>query len=258
MTFPGKNLTIETGYGFNAGSALLLDLEAGSGIVGAQAAANTALSGASGGLTAFLLQYVYSNVIQGESRLDLVGMMNGVLSGLVAITAGCGTMELWGAFITGSVAGVVYLVGSNFLVRLHIDDVVDGIPVHLFNGIWGMIACGLFSTDQGLQRAFQISAGADLLSNQVIACLFIIGWSVAMSFPFFFALNYFGILRSDVLAEVIGLDVVNLDQSKRDDAISGEIQQDIDTFRNELDRSRSGPQVAQRISQDSNFSDDDY
>lgn len=237
------------GFGFNAGSSLLLGLEADSGVVGARAIANTCLSGAIGGLSSFLLQSSYSLVVRGEAKFHLVSVMNGVLSGLVAITAGCGTMELWGAFLTGSVAGLIYLLGSHALVRLHIDDVVDSIPVHLLNGVWGMLACGMFSPDAALQQVFNISGGAGLFGNQVIGVLFIIGWSVAMAYPFFLVLNYFEILRTDVVAEVIGLDVVNLDQSKHGEAISGEIQQDIDTFRNELDRNRDSDHVpvAQRI-----------
>jgi Ammonium Transporter Family len=218
---------------------LLLGLEEGSGRVAAHAAANTAVSGAVGGLSACLISLAYAKLYGGGAMFDLVATMNGVLSGLVAITAGCATMELWGAMLTGLIAGMLYLLGSRLLIKLRIDDVVDSIPVHMVNGIWGMLACGLFSTRQLLKFTFGIEDPSGLLVNQIIGVCCIITWCVAMSVPFFLALSYCGILRSNVVAEVIGLDVVNLDSSKRGKAISGDIQQDIDTFRDELDRNRS-------------------
>lgn len=206
-------------------------------------AANTAISGAVGGLSACLIGSALLSADGGGEAMfsDLVSTMNGVLSGLVAVTAGGGTMELWGAVITGGVAGILYLIGNRLLIRCRIDDVVDSIPVHMVNGAWGMIACGLFSTKDRLQLVYGIDkdVAGRLLVNQLIGVVAIITWCVAMAVPFFLALSYLGILRSNVVAEVIGLDVVNLDSSKRGKAISGDIQQDIDTFRNELDRSRN-------------------
>ena len=57
--------------------------------------------------------------------------MNGCLTGLVAITARCASVESWAAVFIGFVAGWVYLIGSKFLVWLRIDDAVDAVPVHL-------------------------------------------------------------------------------------------------------------------------------
>jgi ammonia channel protein AmtB len=214
-----------------------------SGRIAAHVAANTAISGAVGGLSACLIGSAILSASGGGEAMfsDLVSIMNGVLSGLVAVTAGCGTMELWGAVFTGGIAGILYLIGNRLIIRCRIDDVVDSIPVHMINGAWGMIACGLFSTKDRLQLVYGIDkdVAGRLLVNQLIGMVSIITWCVTMAVPFFLALSYLGILRSNVVAEVIGLDVVNLDSSKRGKAISGDIQQDIDTFRNELDRSRN-------------------
>jgi ammonium transporter, Amt family len=217
-----------------------LGLAEGSGQVASLVAANTALSGACGGLSAFLAHSAYFWFVKGEILLDLVSAMNGVLSGLVAVTAGCATMDLWASLVTGTIAGWLYLIGSYGLVRFRIDDVVDSIPVHLVNGMWGMLACGIFSSNEHLRFAFGIEDSSGLLVNQIIGMFSIVTWSTSMAVPFFLALNYFGILRSNMVAEVIGLDVVDLDESKRGDAISGEVQQDIDIFRHELDTSRKG------------------
>lgn len=146
--------------------------------------------------------------------------MNGTLTGLVAVTAGCGTVNYWAAFVIGLVAGVVYLGGSKLLIYLRIDDAVDAIPVHLFGGVWGLLATGLFSTKPHMEAAFgfgdhvglfyEITSGsfdAVLLLNQVIAIFFIFGWSVATMGPFFVWLNYMGWFRADSLEEIVGLDL---------------------------------------------------
>ena len=70
----------------------------------------------------------------GEYIFDLTKTMNGCLSGLVAVTAGCGTVENWAGVAIGAVAGLLYLGGSTFLIKIKLDDAVDAIPVHLFNG----------------------------------------------------------------------------------------------------------------------------
>jgi Amt family ammonium transporter len=71
---------------------------------------------------------------------------NGILGGLVAITAGCADVEAHGAFWVGLIAAPVYLVlSSKPLVKLKIDDVIGASPVHLFCGMWRVIAPGLFA-----------------------------------------------------------------------------------------------------------------
>lgn len=83
----------------------------------------------------------------GEPYFDLKYAMNGSLAGLVAITGGCGVMEPWAAIITGLVAGLLYLVGSRFLVKIRLDDAVDAIPVHMFNGTV-LVSLSLFGTSR--------------------------------------------------------------------------------------------------------------
>ena len=71
--------------------------------------------------------------------------MNGTLGGLVSTTGACGVVEHWAAVIIGFFAGIFYFSVSKLLVRMRIDDVVDAVPVHMTNGIWGTIAVGLFA-----------------------------------------------------------------------------------------------------------------
>jgi Amt family ammonium transporter len=208
------------GYGFNPGSALLLTEAESTGKVAALAAVNTSLAGASGAIGALMTNLYIEERKTGELAFDLTAAMNGTLAGLVAITACCGTIETWAAICVGIVAGWIYLMGSKMLLKLRLDDAVDAIPVHMFNGMWGLIATGLFSspgrlidaygTDERLGLFYSFGQGkfdGTLLLIQCMTMLFIIGWSIAMMLPFFIWLNYMGWFRADSLEELVGLDM---------------------------------------------------
>jgi Amt family ammonium transporter len=92
--------------------------------------------------------------ITGVHTYDLGYTMNGCLTGLVAVTAGCATVETWVAVLIGIVAGWVYIGASKLLIRYRIDDAVDAIPVHMVGGMWGVIATGLFTKKDLLHNAF--------------------------------------------------------------------------------------------------------
>ena len=221
--FPGHSMALQLlgtmilwfgWFGFNGGSALALDRNIG--LNAANAAVATAISGASGGLSALFTNFWLEERRTGEPSFSLVMCMNGALSGLVAITAGCALVEPWGALIMGTVAGWLYIWGSHLLIRLRIDDVVDAIPVHMINGCWGLLGLGLLASPRKLELAYGHSehAGwffdftdAHLLGAQVCAALWISGWTLFTMFPFFIWLNYKGWLRADSLEELVGLDI---------------------------------------------------
>lgn len=197
---------------------MLLPNAQDSGAVAARAAVNTTLAAACGAATA-LFTGAFWNGHRGELAFELPLAMNGALGGLVAITAGCGTVELWGAVVIGSVAGWVYMLSSMALERLRIDDAVDAIPVHLCNGAWGVIATGLFSSEEGMRSAFgsdervglvyaiaRVDFDAVLLRNQLYALLFVLGFVLVTMAPFFLMLNYLGWFRADMVEELAGLD----------------------------------------------------
>lgn len=104
------------------------------GRVAALAAVNTSLAAASGAATALFVNLYVQERRKGEYIFDLTKTMNGCLAGLVAVTAGCGTMENWAGVAVGMVAGLIYLGGSALLIRMKLDDAVDAIPVHMFSG----------------------------------------------------------------------------------------------------------------------------
>jgi len=206
-------------YGFNPGSTFGVS-SADSGEVAALVAVNTTLAACAGALSAMFTSTWIGYRSSGLHTYDLAYTMNGLLTGLVAITAGCAAVECWAAVVIGIVAGWVYLGASKLLIKLRIDDAVDAIPVHLFGGAWGLVATGLFSAPELMEKAYgqsehvgwfyewnRGSGDFTLLGIQLISILFITGWTVALMYPFFRILNVFGALRVDALEEEVGLDI---------------------------------------------------
>jgi Amt family ammonium transporter len=146
--------------------------------------------------------------------------MNGCLTGLVAVTAPCASIEPWAAVVVGITAGWAYLIGSWTLIRFKIDDAVDAIPVHMVGGAWGLICTGLFSNETRLEAAYGIteyigwfmewgrgSGSFNLIGAQLISVLFIFGWTFVVMGVYFYVLNYFGWFRIDEIEELVGMDV---------------------------------------------------
>lgn len=142
--------------------------------------------------------------------------MNGCLTGLVAITAGCATVDTWAAVVIGIVSGWVYLAISKTIVKLRIDDAVDAIPVHMGGGMWGILAAGLFSKPSLLLAAYGNDSnpgwfyqGNDftLAGIQIVAIIFVFGWTFCVMGAYFYFLNYMNWLRIDPLEEEVGMDI---------------------------------------------------
>lgn len=188
------------------------------GALAARTAVNTTLAAAVGAVTSLFTSAIV-NGHKGELAFELPLAMNGALGGLVAVTAGCGTIEMWAAVVIGAVAGWIYMIFSSALVRWRIDDAVDAIPVHLFNGIWGIISTGLFSSPEGMRATFatddrvglvyaieRVDFDMIMLRNQIYALGFILGMTCFTMGPFFYILNYLGWFRADAVEELAGLD----------------------------------------------------
>jgi len=225
--FPGHNISLQMlgtfilwfgWYGFNSGSALLgTNPEASN--VAALAGVNTTLAAGTAGMSALFMNLWWLERYTGEPFFDLKYAMNGSLCGLVAVTGGCGVIEPWAAVMIGLIAGILYILGSKGLVRLRLDDAVDAIPVHMINGIWGLIAVGLFASPARLMDAYlkadhvglfyswyEGNSDGTLFGIQLIGILFIMGWVLTIMFPFFIWLDWKGWFRSDPLEEIVGLD----------------------------------------------------
>ena len=128
-------------FGFNGGSVLSADPALTSLTL-----VTTCLAAAAGGVSAALTSRIAYN------NLDLTMFMNGVLGGLVGITAGADQMLPMSAIIIGTIAGPIVVAGVALLDKCKLDDPVGAIPVHLFCGIWGTLAVGLFGEMAGFDQ----------------------------------------------------------------------------------------------------------
>ena len=206
-------------YGFNPGSALAIANE-DSAATAALCAVTTTLAAATGCVTAMFVDSIIDSMATGETSYDLTMAMNGCLGGLVAVTAGTSVVTPFASIIIGFIGGLVYIGGSKLLIILKIDDAVDAIPVHFFNGAWGVIAVGFFANGGLMETAgyaagheglFYEWAGDDPDGNLMIcqlACVcWVIGWVVILMTPFFYILLAAGMFRVDALEEEVGLDI---------------------------------------------------
>jgi len=201
-------------YGFNPGSTLGIT-PAGYGPIMARAAMCTTLSAAVGGITVVFFDRIFSKTYD-------VGMVcNGILAGLVSITAGCACMLPWAAFLTGFIGAFVYYGASKLMLKLKIDDPLDAFAVHGACGFWGVLAVGVFGHPEfvgfgwdgengdvaGDEYAGFLYGGSTLFGAQLVALIIEIAWVASLSTAMFFALKMSGILRVSEEVEMAGMDV---------------------------------------------------
>lgn len=117
-------------------------------MISGHVAVTTTLGAGTGGLTALLLNFLF------KRHWSLERLLNGILGGLVCITAGCAFVEAWASLIIGIIGGLVYYGGAQLLFKLKIDDPVEASVVHGFCGIWGVLATGLFASPYRINFLF--------------------------------------------------------------------------------------------------------
>ena len=144
-----------------------------------------------------------------NGKPDVSMCLNASLAGLVGITAGCDALDAIGATIVGIVSGILVVVVVEFLdLKLHIDDPVGAVGVHLANGIWGTLAVGLLANPAapaGLEGLFY-TGSAKLLGIQALGIVAILAWTaVCMIITFFIIKKTIG-LRVSSEEEIKGLD----------------------------------------------------
>ncbi|GBG28790.1 Ammonium transporter [Hondaea fermentalgiana] len=200
--------------GFNPGSVLAL---VGNSNLAARAAVNTILSSATGGLSSLL----FSTYINPGREWDINGALNGVLAGLVSITGGCPVVTPWGSLIIGLFGGIVYQLGSKFvLLIMKLDDPLDAVAVHAITGMYGLIVVGFFAKTEFVQElagfdesvSYKDFSGVfyggngKLLGCQLVEIAVILPWVSVLIFPYFYLLRRFNWLRISARAEEIGID----------------------------------------------------
>ena len=177
-TIPGHNLPLASvgafilwfgWFGFNPGSSL--------GAVGnweliGSVVVNTFLASASGGIATMIYTYFT------YSKIDITMVINGVLAGLVSITAGCNVVEPISAIIIGVIAGILVDIAVVFFDKIKVDDPVGAIAVHGVNGLFGTLAVGFFAIEGGLFYG----GGISLLITQVLGVTTIALFSFTVTF----------------------------------------------------------------------------
>jgi Amt family ammonium transporter len=197
---PGHNMSIATlgclilwigWFGFNPGSQLAADLAV------PQIALVTNLSGAAGGIAATFTAWALSG------KPDLSMVINGILAGLVGITAGCGGIGYWGAIIVGLISGIIVVFSVGFFDSIKIDDPVGATSVHLVCGIWGTLAVGLFHQELGLFYG----NGITQLIAQIIGIVSVGVFTVVATSIIWIAIKSLIGLRVSSEEELKGLDI---------------------------------------------------
>jgi len=194
QAIPGHNIPLATGgvlilwlgwFGFNGGSVLSADPTLTSLTL-----VTTCLAAAAGGVGAFILSTIlYKN-------LDLTMFLNGILGGLVGITAGADQMSPTDAILIGGIAGILIVLAVSFIDRIKLDDPVGAIAVHLICGIWGTLAVGIFGA---------LASGAQFLS-QLIGVVSYASICIISTFVILFTLKKTIGIRVSEREELEGLD----------------------------------------------------
>jgi len=186
-------------FGFNPGSQLAIN--GGNADVVSLVAVNTNLAAAAGGIVAMILTWLFV-----AKKPDLGTTLNGVLAGLVAITAPCAFVTPGYSLLIGAIGGVVVVYGAILLEKLKIDDPVSAVPVHLMNGIWGTLAVGIFATENGVTGL--VAGNSAQFMAQLIGVLAVGAWAALNGVVLFYGILKAGFgLRVSREEEIKGLDV---------------------------------------------------
>jgi ammonium transporter, Amt family len=213
---PGHNMSIAAlgtlilwlgWFGFNPGSTMAV----GNGSLIAHIAITTNTAGAFGAVAATITAWV----ILGKPDLSMI--INGLLAGLVAVTAPCAFIGVVPSAIIGTVGGILVVLAVLFFDNLKIDDPVGAISVHLINGVWGTIALGLFAVGPsdtagalyavGPKAGLFYGGGFEQLGVQLLGVVTVGVMTVVLSSIFWAVLKVVMGIRVTAEEELIGLDI---------------------------------------------------
>ncbi|MDX1755751.1 MAG: ammonium transporter [Marinobacter sp.] len=179
-------------FGFNGGSTLLADGSVPRIIV------NTSIAAAAGGVAGFLLSYTLSG-----GDVYIGRLLNGIIGGLVGITAGCHIVSPWGALWLGFFGGVVaYFFEWLMAIVWKIDDPINVVPAHGFAGVWGTVGLVFFAEEGAFSGTFM-----EQLGIQLMGAASVFAWAFGTGLVLFLLLKQAGLLRVPPDAERIGLNI---------------------------------------------------
>jgi ammonium transporter, Amt family len=179
-------------FGFNGGSTLQLNEQVPLILL------NTTLAAVFGGITSVFLYYLK------HKYFDVAEMLNGIIGGLVGITASCHAVIPAEAALIGAVSGLIIFYGSSLMIRLGLDDALGVVPAHLFTGIWGTLAVAIFGEPKLLGSGLN---GSQQFGIQLLGIVSIGLYSFIISYWLMRLLNSWLPLRVSVADEERGLNV---------------------------------------------------
>ena len=175
----------------------------------AQVAAKVAFTTTISASFSCVITVIVCRVVLGHHDLSMT--LNGILAGLVSISAGCSVVEPWHACIIGLVGGTLCVCAHFLILRMKIDDPCDACAVHGFGGVWGLLAPGIFCTDGNVQYAGypnenNACSRGEQFGVQVVAALCIAAWTIVTSGLLFLLIHHTIGLRAESDDEDAGLD----------------------------------------------------
>ncbi len=183
-------------YGFNPGSQLGMDEFV------AYVAVTTTLAAAGGAISATILSTLTSG------KPDLTMIINGILAGLVSITAGCGNMGFVGSWVAGAVGGIIVVFSVAALDAAEIDDPVGAFSVHGVCGVWGTVVIGLWGVDGSTGLGIFNGGGIDQLAIQALGAGAYAIWTLVTCWIAWSIIGgLFGGIRVSEEEETQGLDI---------------------------------------------------
>ena len=208
QAMPGHNMAIATlgalilwigWYGFNPGSQLAMDQWV------PYVAVTTTLAAAGGAIAATLISTLTSG------KPDLTMIINGILAGLVSVTAGCGNLTMVGSWVAGFVGGIIVVFSVAALDAAEIDDPVGAFSVHGVCGVWGTLVIGLWGYDiQGTGAALGLlnGGGVGQLGIQALGAGAYAIWTLVTCWITWSVIGgVFGGIRVSEKEETLGLDI---------------------------------------------------
>ncbi|XP_052799363.1 putative ammonium transporter 1 [Mya arenaria] len=175
----------------------------GDGAAVAMAVTNTVLAASGGAFTTLVLNKIK---YFGDSKWSFLTTLNGCLTGMVAVCAGCNQFKSYFGFITGVLGGIAYMVTTWLVLKLKVDDPLDATAVHFGGGVVGVLSVPLFSYDYGVIYHWDMKSGY-YLAWQVAGLAAIFSWAAVLSLIMFFSLKKLNIFRVPFEYEVKGLDI---------------------------------------------------
>ena len=208
QAMPGHNMAIATlgalilwigWYGFNPGSQLAMDQWV------PYVAVTTTLAAAGGAIGATVISTITSG------KPDLTMIINGILAGLVSITAGCANLTMLGSWLAGLVGGVIVVFSVAALDAAEIDDPVGAFSVHGVCGVWGTLVVGIWGFDiqgDGSALGFLVGGGFNQFFVQALGCAAYAIWTLITCWITWSVIGgLFGGIRVSEDEEVLGLDI---------------------------------------------------